>query len=41
MDKSIELLGQDLARAGYAKSTQKKYIATATELLLAKVSTCG
>lgn len=32
MDKSIELLGQDLARAGYAKSTQKKYIATATEL---------
>jgi integrase/recombinase XerD len=32
MDKSIEQLGQDLARAGYAKSTQKQYVRVAEHL---------
>ena len=32
MDQSIEQLGQDLARAGYAKSTQKHYVARARDL---------
>ena len=32
MDKSIEQLGQDLALANYAKTTQSKYLATARHL---------
>jgi site-specific recombinase XerD len=32
MDRSIEQLARDLAFAGYAKSTQKDYVATATDL---------
>jgi integrase/recombinase XerD len=32
MDKSIEQLGQDLARANYSKTTQKRYVGTAREL---------
>jgi integrase/recombinase XerD len=32
MDQSIEQLGQDLARASYAKTTQKKYVRTAEHL---------
>jgi hypothetical protein len=32
VDQSIEQMSQDLARAGYAKSTQERYVATAKEL---------
>ena len=32
MDKSIDQLGQDLALANYAKSTQRKYLRTAEHL---------
>lgn len=32
MDKSIEQMGQDLARAGYAKSTREGYLRVATKL---------
>jgi integrase/recombinase XerD len=32
MDKSIEQLGQDLARANYAKETQKRYVRIGLEL---------
>lgn len=32
MDQSIIELGQDLARAGYAKTTQKKYVRVAEHL---------
>jgi integrase/recombinase XerD len=32
MDQSIEQLGQDLARASYAKTTQERYVRTAREL---------
>ena len=32
MDKSIEQMGQDLARAGYSKSTQSSYTRTGVEL---------
>jgi integrase/recombinase XerD len=32
MDKSIEQMGQDLARAAYAKSTQERYVRVANEL---------
>jgi len=32
MDKSIEQMGQDLARAAYAKSTQERYVKVAKEL---------
>lgn len=32
VDKSIDQMGQDLARAGYAKTTQEKYLKTAKEL---------
>jgi len=32
MDKSIEQLGQDLARANYSKTTRKRYVGTALEL---------
>jgi integrase/recombinase XerD len=32
MEKSIEQLGQDLARANYAKTTQERYVRTAREL---------
>lgn len=32
MDKIVEQLGQDLARAGYAESTRKRYVATAKDL---------
>jgi integrase/recombinase XerD len=32
MDKLIQQLGQDLARAGYAKSTQASYVAVAEQL---------
>lgn len=32
MDKSIEQLGQDLARANYSKRTQERYVGTAREL---------
>jgi site-specific recombinase XerD len=32
VDKSIEQMGQDLARAGYAKSTQERYTRVAKEL---------
>ena len=32
MDKSIERLGQDLARASYAETTRKAYVRTAVEL---------
>jgi len=32
MDKSIEQMGQDLARAEYAKSTQERYVKVANEL---------
>jgi len=32
MDTSIEQLGQDLARASYAKSTRERYVRTAREL---------
>src|ERR1700737_3194550 len=33
MDKSIVQLGQDLALANYAKTTQRRYVATARHLL--------
>jgi hypothetical protein len=32
MDQSIEQLGQDLARASYAKTTRERYVRTAREL---------
>jgi integrase/recombinase XerD len=32
MDRSIEQLGQDLARANYAKTTQEKYVKTGQDL---------
>jgi integrase/recombinase XerD len=32
MDQSIEQLGQDLARASYAKTTRERYVRTAQEL---------
>src|SRR6202034_3766996 len=32
MDRSIEQLGQDLARANYAKTTRERYIRAAGEL---------
>lgn len=32
VDQSIEQLGQDLARAGYAEATQRRYLRTANLL---------
>jgi integrase/recombinase XerD len=32
MDESIEQLGQDLARANYAKTTRERYVRTARDL---------
>ena len=32
MDRSIEQLGQDLARSKYAKTTQERYVRAAREL---------